>query len=113
MHVPLHVATLEYASAMKHLPAGATLKEAVNFFHRRSPAKLETRTVRQVVDEMLAAKRAADLEQLQLGADGQAAGQTATTDDLGDRVSGTPEPAVCPEPVKTESEPPPQAHGES
>ncbi|KAF0177799.1 MAG: hypothetical protein FD161_2243 [Limisphaerales bacterium] len=39
--------------------------------------------------------------------------QSATTDDAGDRVSGTPEPAVCPETVKTESDTPPLEHGES
>jgi len=46
---------------VKHLPDGATLKEAVDFFRRRNPATLEKRTVRQVVDEMQAAKRAAKL----------------------------------------------------
>ena len=44
-------------------------------------------------------ERHPDPEQLQLGADGQAAGQSATKDDVGDRVTGTPEPAVCPETV--------------
>jgi hypothetical protein len=61
LNVPLNVAVLEYASAVKQLPQGATLKEAVDFFRKRNPASLEKRTVRQVADEMLAAKRAANL----------------------------------------------------
>jgi len=61
LNIPLNLAVLEYASAVKHLPDGATLKEAVDFFRRRNPATLEKRTVRQVVDEMQAAKRAAKL----------------------------------------------------
>ena len=66
LHVPLNVAVLEYAAAVKQLPKGATLKEAADFFRRRSPANLETRAVRQVVDEMLAAKRAANLSKVHL-----------------------------------------------
>jgi integrase len=64
--VPLNVATLEYVSALKGLPEGATLKEAVDFFRKRNPASLEKRSVRQVVDEMLAAKRAAKLSQVHI-----------------------------------------------
>ena len=66
LNVPLNLAVLEYVSAVKHLPDGATLKEAVDFFRRRNPATLEKRTVRQVVDEMLAAKRAAKLSEVHL-----------------------------------------------
>jgi hypothetical protein len=58
-------------------------------------------------------ERPGDPEQLQSGADGQAAGQSATTDELGDRVSGTPEPAVCPETVETQSDTSPQAYAET
>jgi integrase len=65
-NVPLNLAVLEYVSAVKHLPDGATLKEAVDFFRRRNPASLQKRTVRQVVDEMLAAKRAAKLSEVHL-----------------------------------------------
>lgn len=61
LNVPLNVAVLEYTSALKNLPDGATLKEAVDFFRRRNPATVQKRTVRQVADEMLAAKRAANL----------------------------------------------------
>ncbi|MHB8520906.1 MAG: tyrosine-type recombinase/integrase [Limisphaerales bacterium] len=64
--VPLNVAVIEYANALKHLPAGATLKEAVDFFRRRHPASLEKRTVQQAVDEMLAAKRAANVSPVHL-----------------------------------------------
>ena len=66
LNVPLNLAVLEYVSAVKHLPDGTTLKEAVDFFRRRNPAALEKRTVRQVVDEMLAAKRAAKLSEVHL-----------------------------------------------
>jgi integrase len=66
LNVPLNLAVLEYVSAVKHLPDGATLKEAVDFFRRRNPAALQKRTVRQVVDEMLAAKRAAKLSEVHL-----------------------------------------------
>src|SRR5262245_17503645 len=66
LNVPLNVAVLEYTSALKHLPDGATLKEAVDFFRRRHPASLEKRTVRQVVDEMVAAKRAAKLSEIHI-----------------------------------------------
>jgi integrase len=61
LNVPLNIAVQEYVSALKQLPQGATLKEAVDFFRKRNPASLEKRTVRQVTDEMLAAKRAANL----------------------------------------------------
>jgi integrase len=66
LNVPLNLAVLEYVSAVKHLPVGTTLKEAVDFFRRRNPASLEKRTVRQAVDEMLAAKRTARLSEVHL-----------------------------------------------
>jgi integrase len=61
LNVPLNVAVLEYVSAIKQLPQGSTLKEAVDFFRKRNPTSLEKRTMRQVADEMLMAKRAANL----------------------------------------------------
>lgn len=64
--VPLNGATLEYVSAVKGLPEGATLKEAVDFFRKRNPASLVKRTVREVVEEMVAAKRAAKLSQVHI-----------------------------------------------
>jgi integrase len=66
LDVPLNVAVLEYVSAVRSLPEGATLKEAVDFFKKRNPASLEKRTVRQVVDEMLATKRAAKLSEVHI-----------------------------------------------
>jgi integrase len=66
VNVPLNVAVLEYVSAIKQLPQGATLKEAADFFRKRHPAALEKRTVRQVADEMIAAKRAAKLSKVYL-----------------------------------------------
>jgi hypothetical protein len=59
--IPLNVAVLEYISAVKSLPEGTTLKQAVDLIRRHDPASFEKRTVRQVADEMLAAKRAANL----------------------------------------------------
>jgi integrase len=66
LDVPLNVAVLEYVSTLKGLPEGATLKEVVDFFKKRNPASLEKRTVQQVVDEMLATKRAAKLSEVHL-----------------------------------------------
>jgi integrase len=64
--VKLDVAIMEYTSAIKDLPDGATLKEAVGFFRRRNPLKIENRAVRQIADEMLAAKRTAKLSEFHL-----------------------------------------------
>ena len=44
---------------MKRLPAGATLKEAVDVLKKRSPESMEQKTVREVADDLLKAKRAA------------------------------------------------------
>jgi integrase len=57
--IPLDVAASDYAAAVKNLPPGATLKEAVDFFRARNCATLETRTVQQVANEFLTVKRAA------------------------------------------------------
>lgn len=66
VNLPLNVAVSEYLSAIKGLPEGATLKEAVDFFRRRNPTALQRRTVRQVVDELLAVKRTANLSAVHL-----------------------------------------------
>lgn len=66
LHVPLNIAVQEYVSAVKQLPTGATLKEAVVFFRKRNTASLEKRSVRQVTDELVAAKRAAKLSEVYL-----------------------------------------------
>ena len=57
--VELDVAVCDYVAAAKDLPTGTTLREAVDFFRRRNGSVFEKRTVRQVVDEMLGAKREA------------------------------------------------------
>jgi integrase len=65
-NIPLNVAVQEYTSALKSLPVGSTLKDAVDCFLKRNPASMQPRTVRQVVDEMLTAKRAAKLSTVYL-----------------------------------------------
>ena len=58
----LDVAIVEYALAIeKHLPSGVTLQDTVDFYRRLRPSSIEKRTVRQIADEMVAAKRAANL----------------------------------------------------
>ena len=57
----LDVAIVEYALAVKALPSGVTLQDAVGFYRRINPSSIEKRTVRQIADEMLEAKRAAKL----------------------------------------------------
>lgn len=64
--IKLDSAILEYTAAVKILPLGTTLKEAVEFFSRRNPASIEKLTVREIADEMLAAKRAAKLSEFHL-----------------------------------------------
>jgi integrase len=64
--IKLDVAIMEYASVINNLPDGATLKDAVEFFRRRNPLKIEKRTVRQIAYEMLAAKRTAKLSEFHL-----------------------------------------------
>jgi integrase len=64
--IDLDVAARDYAAAVKELPSGATLKDAVEFYRRRNAAALETRTVRQVADEMIAAKRSAKLSDVHI-----------------------------------------------
>jgi hypothetical protein len=61
LRIMLDVAARDYVSAVENLPAGTTLKEAVEFFRRRNPASFEKRTVREVVNDMLMVKRAAKL----------------------------------------------------
>ncbi len=64
--LPLNVAVLEYVSALKQLPEGVTLREAVDLIRRRNPAMLQKRTVSQAVDDLLAAKRTANLSAVHL-----------------------------------------------
>ena len=53
---PLNVAVSEYANAVKRLPQGVNLGEAVDFFLRRNPTELPRKTVREVVGEMIDTK---------------------------------------------------------
>jgi integrase len=53
---PLNVAVSEYVNAVKRLPPGVNLGEAVDFFLRRNPAELPRKTVREVLDEMIETK---------------------------------------------------------
>jgi integrase len=64
--VKLDVAARDYAAAVRELPPGTTLKDAAEFYRRRNAAALETRTVRQVVDELIAAKRSAKLSDVHI-----------------------------------------------
>jgi integrase len=56
---PLNVAVGEYVHALNRLPQGVNLTEAVDFFLRRNPTSLPHKTVREVVDDMIATKRQA------------------------------------------------------
>lgn len=64
--IPLDLAAREYVSAVKDLPPGTTLKDAVDFFRSRKAVVLEKRTVQQVVDEMMTVKRTANLSDVYL-----------------------------------------------
>src|SRR5713101_3989457 len=66
LNVPLNLAVLEYVSAVKHLPDGSTLKEAVDFFRRRNPAALLSEVHLKDLDCRL--NRFADAFQLNIGA---------------------------------------------
>jgi len=57
---PLNIAVSEYVNAVKRLPQGASLGEAVDFFLRRNPTALPQKTVREVVDELIASKTKQD-----------------------------------------------------
>lgn len=56
---PLNLAVAEYADALTLLPQGASLREAVSDFARRSNTVRETRTVPKLVAEYIAAKEKA------------------------------------------------------
>ena len=56
LNLPLNVATHEYVNAVKRLPVGTTLHQAVDFFLNRNPANMPQRTVREVVDELVEIK---------------------------------------------------------
>jgi integrase len=54
--VDLGSAVADYVGAVKRLPEAVSLKECVNFYLSRHPAGLPVKTVKEVVDELLAAK---------------------------------------------------------
>lgn len=65
-NVPLNVAASEYADAVKKLPSGVTMRDAVNFYLKRNPTCFQKRTVTEVVEEMLQAKEKAGRSELHL-----------------------------------------------
>jgi integrase len=60
--VKLDIATHEYANAMRLLPKGVRLPDVVDYFCRRNPEQ-ETRTIKEVVADMLKAKESAGLSE--------------------------------------------------
>lgn len=66
LDVPLNVAVNEYAAAVRRLPPGTTLREAVDFFIRRSPSSFPEKKVQEVVDELVASKTQAGRSKLHL-----------------------------------------------
>ncbi len=62
----LNLAVAEYAEAMKLLPPGTSLCEAVADFPRRNSAVRESRTVPQLVAEYIAAKEKASKSEAHL-----------------------------------------------
>jgi hypothetical protein len=56
LNLSLHTAVNEFVSAIKRLPQGTHLREAVDFFLRRNPASLPQKTTREVVVEFVESK---------------------------------------------------------
>jgi integrase len=54
--VDLNLAVTDYVSVMRRLPEHVSLSEAVEFYLKRHPIGLPTKTVREVVDELIASK---------------------------------------------------------
>jgi integrase len=59
----LNSAVTDYVAAVKRLPEATTLQESVNFYLSRHPAGLPRKTVREVLDEMLAVKANAGISE--------------------------------------------------
>lgn len=57
--VDLNLAVTDYVSVMRRLPEHTSLSEAVEFYLKRHPIGLPTKTVREVVDELIASKASA------------------------------------------------------
>lgn len=58
-HAHLNIAVTDYVAALKRLPEGTSLKEAVDFYLKRHPVGLPKLTVREVVDELVLVKEKA------------------------------------------------------
>jgi len=57
--VDLNLAVTDYVSVMRRLPEHVSLSEAVEFYLKRHPIGLPAKTVREVVDELIASKASA------------------------------------------------------
>src|SRR5204862_1445058 len=66
LNIPLSVAVKEYVNAVTRLPTGVTLRDAVETFVRRNPARLPVKTVKEVVDELVVAKSQAGRSKLHI-----------------------------------------------
>ncbi len=55
----LHMAVSDYVVAMRRLPENVHLSEALEFYLKRHPIGLPAKTVREVVDELIASKASA------------------------------------------------------
>ena len=55
----LNLAVADYVSAVRQLPTGTFLKECVDFYVKRNPVGIPSKTVQEVVDELLLAKSSA------------------------------------------------------
>jgi hypothetical protein len=55
-NLPLNTAVKDYVAAIRRLPPGTSLREAIDYFLRRNPASMPQKTVQQVADEMIEAK---------------------------------------------------------
>jgi integrase len=57
--VDLNLAVTDYVAVMRRLPENVSLSEAVEFYLKRHPIGLPAKTVREVVDELIASKASA------------------------------------------------------
>jgi integrase len=57
--VDLNLAVTDYVAVMRRLPEHVSLSEAVEFYLKRHPIGLPAKTVREVVDELIASKASA------------------------------------------------------
>ena len=57
--VDLNLAITDYVAAVRRLPENVSLSEVIEFFLKRHPVGLQAKTVREVVDELIASKASA------------------------------------------------------